>query len=594
MPRLTALLHACFLLPCLPPSVHAAGHASAHKHAFTDQPRLSAAGPQQLLFPSSNQVPAEPKDATALALPFDPLQELRTALSFMQSEYFAVWLGTWPSGIDWTRAVFNTHLAATTNSLSRALHASSRYGRRVEDTGILDDEINRYFTHNVAYYFGEDAFAIRYQAFDDILWVVLGWLDSINFIRTHSALHSRCPHMTDGDDFERVAWHGEQFIHAFAHRARVFWELTTVGWDTKLCGGGMVWNPRLGPYKNAITNQLFITASVSMYLYFPGDNNTSPYMVHTLNDRLGRFDAEFLNAAIKGYDWLKDVGMTNDQGLYVDGFHVRNWKNGGTKCNDRNEMVYTYNQGVILSGLRGLWESTGNNSYLEDAHELVRNVMKATGWHANDNMPSDSNQWAGLGRRGILEDACDSSGSCNQDGQTFKGIFMHHLSLLCEPLPLRPRVPGKTYCADKQTAFLHRQSCKQYSHWVAHNAQAALWSRDEKGRFGAWWGVRDTDAVAATQLPPRAIDYRNDPDALQEELWLNTKDSDWMESIDQQLGENFQPRTNFPATQLPASNHEQKPNTQGVNDRGRGRTVETQSGGVAVLNALWRLLNNGG
>lgn len=431
-----------------------------------------------------------------------------------------------------------------------------------------------------------------------MLWVVLGWLDSINFIRTHSTLHSRRPHMPDGEGFERIAWHGEQFIHAFAHRARIFWELTIVGWDTKLCGGGMVWNPRLGPYKNAITNELFITASVGMYLYFPGDNNTSPYMMHntphTLDDKLGRFDAEFLKAAIKGYDWLKNVGMTNDQGLYVDGFHVRNWQHGGTKCNDRNEMVYTYNQGVILSGLRGLWESTGNNSYLEDAHKLVRDVMKATGWHADDNMPSDSNKWAGLGRRGILEDACDSSGTCNQDGQTFKGIFMHHLSLLCEPLPLRPRVPGKTYCADKEFAFLHHQSCIQYSHWVAHNAQAALHSRDEEGKFGAWWRVGDTDAVEATQLPPGAIDYRNNPAVLQEELWMNMDGNNWIEAVDQQFTDTFQPRAKSPAIQMPASNNGRNPSERDINNRGRGRTVETQSGGVAVLNTLWRMLNNGG
>ena len=28
-----------------------------------------------------------------------------------------------------------------------------------------------------------------------------------------------------------------------------------------------------------------------------------------------------------------------------------------------------------------------------------------------------------------------------------------------------------------------------------------------------------------------------------------------------------------------------------LNDRGKGRTVETQGGGVAVLSALWRLQN---
>ena len=39
----------------------------------------------------------------------------------------------------------------------------------------------------------------------------------------------------------------------------------------------MSWNPYLEPYKNAITNELFISASIGMYLYFPGDDNDSPF-----------------------------------------------------------------------------------------------------------------------------------------------------------------------------------------------------------------------------------------------------------------------------------------------------------------------------
>jgi hypothetical protein len=32
--------------------------------------------------------------------------------------------------------------------------------------------------------------------------------------------------------------------------------------------------------------------------------------------------------------------------------------------------------------------------------------------------------------------------------------------------------------------------------------------------------------------------------------------------------------------------------TRDLNDRGRGRTVETQSGGVAVVRAMWEFLKN--
>ena len=269
-----------------------------------------------------------------------------------------------------------------------------------------------------------------------MLWVVLGWLESIKSIRTHSQLHYR-----PVSDSQTKPWHGTQFIEAFAHRARVFYEITTRGWDTKLCGGGMVWNPSLGPYKNAITNELYIAASVGMYLYFPGDYNTSPFMLDDARqldlEPAEPHDPEYLVAAVDGYNWLKNSGMTNDKGLYVDGFHVSNWKRNGTKCDIRNNMVYTYNQGVILSALKGLWEGTGNQSYLEDGHRLARNVISATGWLLKATRAAEDHAWAGVGRDGILEEQCDSHGRCDQNGQTFKGIFFHHLTLFCEPFAAR-------------------------------------------------------------------------------------------------------------------------------------------------------------
>ena len=205
-------------------------------------------------------------------------------------------------------------------------------------------------------------------------------------------------------------------------------------------------------------------------------------------------------------------------------------------------MVYTYNQGVLLSGLRGLWEASGNISYLEDGHELVRNVIRATGWtRSGSRSPSSSStnsqqrqskvsenkeealptDWAGLGYNGVLTESCDPSGRCSQDGQTFKGIFFHHLTSFCNPLPSRPTRPGKTHAATRETAMLHANSCREYTTWVTHNAQAALQTRDEAGRFGSWWGAPQTPFPSSSHhrkasasdgrpsLPQNATDYRN-------------------------------------------------------------------------------------
>lgn len=526
------------------------------------------------------------------------LAEMRQALNVMQSSWFELWLGTWPTAIDWTAAVLNTHLIVSLHTISKATADESPWHEAVGVAGNelrtqeIENELNLFFSQTIAYHFNENAFSIRNEAYDDMSWVILGWLESIKFTRAHNGTQAS-------------PWHGLQFINVFAHRARVFYELITKGWDTELCGGGMVWDPSLGPYKNAITNQLYISASVDMYLYHPGDANESPFFL-TNNDgsRPGRDsvsleqarpqDPAYLKAAIKGYDWLKSSNMTNALGLYVDGFHITGWRRDGSlgtkKCDARNEQVFTYTQAVVLSGLRGLWESTGNRSYLEDGHELIRNSISATGWSVVSNSVLDSDapgKWRGLGRNGILEDRCDSRGTCDQDAHTFKGIFFHHLALFCQPLPSEPLIPGKTFAASIELASLHWQSCQSYTPWVAHNAGAALSTRDEQGKFGNWWGAQGYESGEA-EVPPTvegAIDYRNDPSVLAEELWQGTDPEPDVVARDPRpvLGRMLNNR----GPEHGACKSDR--NGCDPNKRGRGRTVESHSGGLAVLRCLWEL-----
>lgn len=537
----------------------------------------------------------------------------------MQDEYFTLWLGKWTTAIDWTAAVMGTYLAATLSSLSQSVdytvpgifHKSSRLDG---DAQMVENEVNKYFAQSISYYFGEDYFAIRMQAFDDMLWVVLGWLESIQFIESHSDTHYPASDLDGKTKGKSADWYGSQFTPSFGHRARVFYELAEEGWDWRLCGGGMTWNPRLLPYKNAITNQLFISASISMYLHFPGDENCSPFLSqhdrkHPRTGELydecdknvrGQYDPVYLANALNGHEWLQHSGMINKQGLYVDGFHIEGyrWNHSKTTCDERNEMVYTYNQGVILSGLRGLWEATGNISYLEDGYRLVDNVIRATGWTAPDtfstassadqppqekepdkNKSTSFSDWSGIGNNGILTELCDPSGSCNQDAQTFKGIFFHHLTAFCTPLPAHPVKPGKTHAATRDTATLHQRTCDDYARWVIHNAQAALRTRDSKGRFGAWWNAPDTSSTLAHErndmhlatsyanlFPHGAVDYRNAP----------TDDV-------AAYGDTGPESATFTQTHNRGS-------TSDLNDRGRGRTVETQSSGLAVVRAMWEFV----
>lgn len=507
------------------------------------------------------------------------LSELNSLLHTLQSRWYQLWLGTWPTTIDWTGAVVNTHVAATLNVMSRAELLTDDPWLSPSTFHFSENDVSLYFAHIAAYYFGEDASALRNEAYDDMLWVVLSWLESIRFTAAHSQRH------------HSGHWYGIQHIKVFAQRAQVFYNLTTSGWDNHLCNGGMTWNPALEPYKNAVTNQLFIAASVAMYLYWPGDASDIRFTLTRCAPR----DRRFLDAAVRGYAWLQTSNMTNNIGLFVDGYHIsgshRNITNGtdNTKCDDRNEMVYTYNQGIVLSALYNLFRSTGNASYLHDGHLLVNNTMVATGWDTATSQPKKTSAWHGLGRNGVMEEICDSSGTCTQDSHTFKSIYFHHLSTFCADLDDKYLNTTALPHLDGKVTAQHRQRCRSYTSWVKHNAEAALSTRDRYGRIGTWWGARDSvlnEAVSLHDtilLPQGAVDYKNDRQAMRK--LRRTSRRMWTEgSISKH---NSAKRHASAAQELMADKHDY--HDQDLNDRGRGRTVESHVGGLAVLRCLWQL-----
>lgn len=570
-----------------------------------------AAGVNAVILPRSFLPAGVPPEDRKRQTNYELYDQTLDALQVMQGSYFETWVGTWPRAIDWTAAVLGTHVAGALQSIATGLDRVQI--ARTNQFNTKENMISLYYSQLIGFYFGQDAFSLRNQAFDDMLWVVLGWLDTIRFANVYNRNHFKSE-----NGFRRPSasppegWHGKIWLPAFSHRARIFWHLASAGWDTKLCGGGMNWNPRLTPYKNAITNQLFIAASVNMYLFFPGDENTSPFALGR-NPQLpdspgaadwgwGPRDPKYLEAAIDAYEWLASSRMTNSQGLFADGFHISGYpSSNNTKCDERDEMVYTYNQGVILTGQRGLYHATGKVQYIREGHRLIQNVIAATGWHLGKDAPidelSDRNtaefpRWHGLGRAGILEEACDISGSCSQDAQTFKGIWTHHFTTFCAPLdpPLGDLKLASRWQWDNRD---HLDACRKYYNWLNHNVQAALATRDADGKFGMWWtvGLFQNLSVSSVVITPdilpnlsNATDYRNDG---------VPNDPRW-------VGPNGPPG-DIPSTRpkQPGFGPGQKVTTMGdmhrrqevsdPNDRGRGRTVETQSGGVALLRALWEI-----
>jgi predicted alpha-1,6-mannanase (GH76 family) len=152
------------------------------------------------------------------------------------------------------------------------------------------------------------------------------------------------------------------------------------GWDD-VCRGGLWWNGDRR-YKNAITNELFLTLAALLYQRVPGNQ-------------------DYLDWALREWEWLHASGLIGPGGLVNDGLTAACANNGGT--------AWTYNQGVILGGLAALYQITGDQGYLRQG-EVIADAVLST-------LTSPA---------GILAEPCEPSG-CDGDQTQFKGIFVRYL-----------------------------------------------------------------------------------------------------------------------------------------------------------------------
>jgi len=153
-------------------------------------------------------------------------------------------------------------------------------------------------------------------------------------------------------------------------------------WDSE-CGGGVWWD-RWRTYKNAITNELFLSLAAELY-------------VHTQNPK-------YLIWAVKEWKWFNQSGLINNQFLINDG--LQNCKNNG-------DTVWTYNQGVVLGGLVTLYQVTKEEEYLASASQIALAAMTTL-----------------VTETGILQESCEEDNWCDQSQWQFKGIFMRNLRYL--------------------------------------------------------------------------------------------------------------------------------------------------------------------
>lgn len=164
------------------------------------------------------------------------------------------------------------------------------------------------------------------------------------------------------------------------------------GWDDT-CGGGIWWS-KDRRYKNAIANELFLSAAA-----------------HLANRTSGAARNQYLDWGIREWKWFHASGMINSDNLINDGLGDGRGRSGGGGCKNNGQTTWSYNQGVILGGLAELSMATRDPSLRKAAQKIATAAITRL---------VDSN--------GILHDPCEPP--CGADAVQFKGIFVRNLVLL--------------------------------------------------------------------------------------------------------------------------------------------------------------------
>ena len=285
--------------------------------------------------------------------------------------------------------------------------------------------------------------------YDDEGWWALAWIDAYDLTGNED-------YLTAADD--------------------IFQDMTGA-WDD-LWGGGIYWGKYngqpdrtgagavphdwTGPYKNAIANALFIAVAAALGVRY---RNRNP---------AGSGHDDYLHWALRGWKWFSTphpdgVAMINEASLVNDSPNSRG-------VNNNTESVWSYNQGVILTGLSDLTELTGDETYTGSAEKIadafIKNLVHVVPRSAERpaSPPSQS---------GVIDGILHEYNDCHENGgpvspgtepgigtTIFKGIFVRNLARL--HAKTRKASYGQFILANARSALSHMNSAHQFGcNWAA-------------------------------------------------------------------------------------------------------------------------------
>ncbi|KAI9642669.1 hypothetical protein NHQ30_008400 [Ciborinia camelliae] len=231
-------------------------------------------------------------------------------------------------------------------------------------------------------------------------------------------------------------------------------------WGNTPCGG--LWWDKAHTGVNSVENELYLTASTKLGNRLPDKKDSTG-------------GGYYFDQGLLAYAFLitnPTTTMNPTTHLFNDGLSLSTCKNNGA-------VIFTYNQGIILSGLTELTWSTANHDYTALAIQIANSVIATMTTSA-----------------GILREPACEPNSCDGDEQQFKGVFTRNLAFLVN------RATG-----------VDAQTLTNYRTFLANNANSIIKSdTSSSGLLGLVWSGAsnpvyslETDGSALDTLVGAAI-----------------------------------------------------------------------------------------
>ncbi|TQS39217.1 hypothetical protein Golomagni_00261 [Golovinomyces magnicellulatus] len=202
------------------------------------------------------------------------------------------------------------------------------------------------------------------EFYDDELWWALAWIKVYDITQNKTYLNTA---------------------------ADIFEDSKSV-WGQTPCGG--LWWDKNHTEVGAVVNELYLTTAAKLANRLPEIPHPDYYM----------------DEAMKAHNWFQKSGLINGDNLINNALDLQTCKNDGN-------FVFTYNQGILLSGLAELTCGTKDQQYVDLANTIAVAAINTM-----------------IGSDGILREPCEPD-ACNGDQEQFKGIFSRNIQFLynCNP-----------------------------------------------------------------------------------------------------------------------------------------------------------------